>query len=79
MTTTLPTILSGLGLLLAYAGFQFGLFRWLIGRIDLLGSNFKEELIRHQQADIDALREVRIELQAVRAIRIPKVSRKRAQ
>ena len=76
---TLPVVLSSLTLILAYAAFQFGLFRWLIGRIDLLGTNFKEELVRHQQADIEALREVRVELQAVRDLRTSKVSRKRAQ
>ena len=75
---TLPTILSGLALVIAYAGFHFGLIKWLVGRIDLGVSSFKEELIRHQQTDIEALREVRVEPRAVRDMRI-KVGRKKVQ
>ena len=66
---TLPIILSGLALIVSYAIFQFGLFKWLIGRIDLLGVNFKEELLRHQQNDIEALKEIRTELAIIRAPR----------
>jgi len=76
MTLTLSTILSGLALIIAYAGFHFGLFKWLIGRIDLVGVNFKDELVRHAQIDNEALKEIRIELQAIRR---PKVRRKRAK
>lgn len=66
---TLPVILSGLALIVSYSIFQFGLFKWLISRIDLLGVNFKEELTRHQQNDIDALKEVRTELASMRTVR----------
>lgn len=62
---TLPVILSGLTLILGAAVFQFGLFRWLIGRIDLLGNSFKEELIRHAQADLEVFKEVRNELKTL--------------
>ena len=66
---TVSTVLSGLALIIAYAGFHFGLIKWLVSRIDLGVTSFKEELIRHQQADIEALREVRVEIQAVRDLR----------
>ena len=66
---TLPVVLSVLGLILAYSTFQFGLFRWLISRIDLLGVNFKAELSAHQAADLEALKEVRSELRALKAPR----------
>jgi len=72
---TLPVILSGLALIVSYAIFQFGLFKWLIGRIDLLGANFNAELVRHQQTDLDALKEVRVELQAVREMKTPRRKR----
>jgi hypothetical protein len=62
ITLTIPIVISSLTLILAYAVFQFGLFRWLIGRIDLLGSNFKDELVRHQQTDLEALKEIRSEI-----------------
>lgn len=66
---TLPVVLSVLSLILAYSVFQFSLFRWLISRIDLLGTNFKADLTAHQQADIAALKEVHVELQAITAPR----------
>lgn len=72
---TLTNILAGLTVILAYAGFQFGLFKWLIGRIDQLGINFKDELVRHQQADLEALKQVRIELQAVREMKVTRRKR----
>lgn len=69
---TLPVIIAGLSVLLGYAVFQFGLFRWLIGRIDLLGANFKEELVRHSQGDLEALKEIRGDLKTLAASRIRK-------
>ena len=66
---TIPVVLSGLALILSYAVFQFGLFKWLIGRIDLLGSNFKDELVRHAEADVVAMKEIHNELQAIRALK----------
>jgi hypothetical protein len=74
---TLPVIISSLVLIVSYSAFQFGLFKWLIGRIDNLGASFKDELVRHQEADVEALRDVRTELQAVRETKVPR-RRKRA-
>jgi hypothetical protein len=62
ITVTLPVVVTALGVMVSYAAFQFGLFKWLISRIDRMGDSFKAELVQHQQADLEALREVRAEL-----------------
>jgi len=65
MLTTQMILTIG-GLVLSYTIFQFGLFKWLISRLDRLGDRMHTDLMTHMEDDRKSFHELRQEITTLR-------------